>query len=67
MAKQTKITIETDTLFILRGRTSIRGWDRVQQIARPVKVRLGGVALGTDQNHWLLRINGEVKPISRLF
>jgi hypothetical protein len=26
MAKQTKITIETDSLLILRGRTPLRGW-----------------------------------------
>jgi hypothetical protein len=26
MAKQTKITIETDSLLILRGRTSVRAW-----------------------------------------
>ena len=26
MAKQTKITIETDSLLILRGRNSNRGW-----------------------------------------
>ena len=26
MAKQTKITIETDSLLILHGRTSIRAW-----------------------------------------
>jgi hypothetical protein len=26
MAKQTKITIETDTLLVLRGRTSLRAW-----------------------------------------
>lgn len=26
MAKQTKITIETDSLLILRGRNSVRAW-----------------------------------------
>lgn len=26
MAKQTKITIETESLLILRGRTSLRAW-----------------------------------------
>ena len=26
MTKQTKITIETDSLLILRGRTSLRAW-----------------------------------------
>ncbi|MEA3006577.1 MAG: hypothetical protein QOI94_1846 [Acidobacteriaceae bacterium] len=26
MAKQTKITIETDSLLILRGRSSVRAW-----------------------------------------
>ena len=26
MAKQTKITIETDSLLVLRGRTSLRAW-----------------------------------------
>lgn len=26
MAKQTKITIETESLLVLHGRTSIRGW-----------------------------------------
>jgi hypothetical protein len=26
MAKQTKITIETDSLLILRGRSSLRAW-----------------------------------------
>jgi hypothetical protein len=26
MAKQTKITIETDSLLILRGRTPVRAW-----------------------------------------
>jgi hypothetical protein len=26
MAKQTKITIETDSLLILRGRTALRAW-----------------------------------------
>lgn len=28
MAKQTRITIETDSLLILRGRTSARAWCR---------------------------------------
>lgn len=26
MAKQTKITIETESLLVLRGRTSVRAW-----------------------------------------
>lgn len=26
MAKQTRITIETDSLLVLRGRTSLRAW-----------------------------------------
>lgn len=26
MAKQTKITIETDSLLVLRGKSSLRGW-----------------------------------------
>lgn len=26
MTKQTRITIETDSLLVLRGRTSLRGW-----------------------------------------
>ena len=26
MGKQTKITIETDSLLVLRGRSSLRGW-----------------------------------------
>jgi len=26
MAKQTKITIETDSLMVLRGRSSLHGW-----------------------------------------
>jgi hypothetical protein len=28
MAKQTKITIETDSLLVLRGRNSLRAWCR---------------------------------------
>lgn len=44
MAKQTKITIETDSLLILRGRTPLRAW--CQQCGGHVEmIPVGGVGV----------------------
>ncbi len=44
MAKQTKITIETDSLLILRGRTPLRAWCQ-QCSAETEMVPLEGVGV----------------------
>ena len=41
--------------------------DCVQQIARAVEVGFRGVALGADQDHGLVGIDGEVEPVGGFF
>ena len=40
---------------------------RIQQIAWAVKIRLRGIALGTDEHHWLVRFHGEIEPEGGFF
>ena len=44
MSKQTKITIETDSLLVLRGATSLRGWCR-QCAAETEMIPIEGVGV----------------------
>ena len=57
MAKQTKITIETDSLLILRGRGSLRAWcDRCAAEVEMVALETTGVISNLEQpelEEWL--------------
>jgi hypothetical protein len=57
MAKQTKITIETDSLLILRGRSSLRAWcDRCAAEVEMVALENTGVISNLEQpelEQWL--------------
>jgi len=57
MAKQTKITIETDSLLILRGRSSLRAWcDRCAAEVEMVALEATGVISNLEQpelEEWL--------------
>jgi hypothetical protein len=57
MAKQTKITIETDSLLILRGRSSLRAWcDRCAAEVEMVALETTGVISNLEQpelEEWL--------------
>jgi hypothetical protein len=57
MAKQTKITIETDSLLILRGRGSLRAWcDRCAAEVEMVALEATGVISNLEQpelEEWL--------------
>jgi hypothetical protein len=57
MARQTKITVETDSLLILRGRSSLRAWcDRCAAVVEMVALENTGVISNLEQpelEQWL--------------
>jgi hypothetical protein len=57
MAKQTKITIETDSLLILRGRSALRAWcDRCAAEVEMIALENTGVISNLEQpelEQWL--------------